>query len=269
MKNQAEGGPRRTGRRFRFQFSVFLDVNSDESRVNAPGALADGEIHVWVFGLDAPPEKISALAATLSADERERAGQYRFGQLRERFTVGRGRLRAVLGGYLARAPADLEFGYTARGKPTLKDEGIHFNLAHSDDLALLAVTRVAPVGVDLERIRRMPDAVAIAKRFFARREVAALADLPAAAQDEGFFNLWTRKEAWLKATGDGITASLAKVEFTFRPGERARVVAIDGDAGAAAGWSLFTLQPAAGFVGALAIHATEVEVTQRKLKTES
>jgi 4'-phosphopantetheinyl transferase len=215
--------------------------------------LTGDEVHVLAFALNATPERISHLATELSEDEMVRANQFRFGHLRDRFIVGRAGLRIVLARYLGMSPSGLQFNYSARGKPSLAGNNLQFNLAHSDELALLAVAKNLPVGVDVERIRPMPDGLDIARRFFAASEVAAFGDIPPSAHDEAFFNLWTRKEAWLKATGDGIAESLSKVEFTFRPGEPARVVAIDGDPREASEWSLNSLQPAIGFVGAIAL----------------
>jgi len=233
--------------------------------INWPAApdsprLRESEVHVWAFALDVPPERISALATTLSTDERQRAEQFRFPRLRERFIVGRGGMRAILARYTGSDPSRLQFSYSLRGKPRLTDSALEFNLAHSDELALLAVTDSVPVGVDVELIRPMPDGLDIARRFFAASEVAAFADVPTDAHDEAFFNLWTRKEAWLKATGDGISESLSKVEFTFRPGDTARVVAIDGNPRAAVEWSLSELQPAVGFTGAVALRVGEIRL---------
>ena len=219
-------------------------------------ALTETAVHVWALPLDLAPEKIAALAATLSQDERERADRFRFEHLRHRFMAGRGGLRALLAHYLQAEPAQLEFTYASRGKPGLAGSAagrLHFNLAHSQDLALIAVTRLAPLGVDVEKIRPMPDALAIAERFFSTAERAAFDTLPSAAHDAAFFHLWTRKEAWLKATGDGIAESLSKIEVAFLPGEPARVRAIAGDAAAGDAWSLCELNPAGGFVGAVAI----------------
>jgi 4'-phosphopantetheinyl transferase len=219
-------------------------------------ALTENEVHVWAAALDLAPEKLAWLAAALSPDELARAERFRFPQLRTRFTAARGQLRKLLGQYLQLDPASLEFAYTARGKPGLAGAAagrLHFNLAHSQDLALIAVTRLAPLGVDVEKIRPMPDALAIAERFFSTAERAAFETLPSAAHDVAFFHLWTRKEAWLKATGDGIAESLSKIEVAFLPGEPARVRAIAGDAAAGDAWSLCELNPAGGFVGAVAI----------------
>src|SRR5262249_30459782 len=151
----------------------------------------------------------------------------------------------------------LELVYANHGKPSLTakfaDAGIHFNLAHSDDLALFAFTRAGEVGVDVEWIRPLKDMEELVARFFSARESELFRELAASERPAAFFNLWTRKEAMLKATGEGIAGSLSAIEVTLLPGEPARVMRIAGDAQAAAQWSLSELSPVEGFVGAVAV----------------
>jgi 4'-phosphopantetheinyl transferase len=227
-------------------------------------ALTPTAVHVWAFPLDLSPERIAELTTTLSSDERERAGRFSVEQLRHRFIAGRGGMRTVIADYLQVAPAELEFSYTSKGKPAFAAPSaipLHFNLAHSHELALLSVTRRAEVGVDVEKIRPFPNAEDIAERFFSAGEIAALKILPPTARDAAFFHLWTRKEAWLKATGDGIAESLSKFEVEFLPGERPGGLAIAGDPAAGKAWSIWPLRPADGFLGALAIQAWDVELS--------
>ena len=230
--------------------------------------LSHDEVHVWAVALNPPPEKISVLVARLSREEQDRAQKFRFDQHRHRFIVGRGALRALLAGYVEVEPALLEFAYSARGKPSLTRGAseIHFNLAHSDELALIAITRLGAVGVDVERVRPMPDGERIAERFFSAGELNSFRTVPAALRDAAFFNLWTRKEAWLKATGDGIAESLSKIEVAFLPDEAPRVRSIAGDAAAGAAWKLCALNPAEGFVGALAIQSPGARLSCRRVQ---
>lgn len=225
---------------------------------------AHGEVHIWAVSLAQPPGTVNTLEQLLTAEEQARAQAFKFPRLRERYIAGRGQLRRLLGQYLKLNPERVEFDYTPRGKPSLKPgsgaEGCHFNVAHSDELALIAISTTAPVGVDVELIRPMPDAEGIAERFFSPRELAALRSVALAARDAAFFRLWTRKEAWLKATGDGIAESLAKIEVAFLAEEPPRVLAVAGDPLAADAWSLCHLQPAAGFVGALATRCRPVRL---------
>jgi 4'-phosphopantetheinyl transferase len=232
------------------------------ARADAP-PLAGDEIHVWATTLSVPPESLEDFAAILSPDEKERARKFKFDKHRNRFIAGRGALRKILGQYLRTDPADLRFVHLANGKPALDESfagaGIHFNLAHSEDLALVAVTRLGMVGVDVECIRPVKDMDELVARFFSSRESEAFQKVPADKKPAAFFNLWTRKEALLKATGEGITRSLSLVEVSFLLGEPARLVAISGDVEKAAGWSLRELSPATGFTGAVAIQAKDVE----------
>src|SRR5437588_12461769 len=140
-----------------------------EPQINWPGppgdwALGEGDIHVWAASLKLTATGLAACSGMLSPDETERAGRFRFDQHRNRFMAGRGWLRAVLASYLRREPGQLRFEYSARGKPALKDapQALHFNLAHCEDLALLAVTTKCEVGVDVERVRPLSDADRIA-----------------------------------------------------------------------------------------------------------
>ncbi len=202
--------------------------------------------------------------ATLSTEEKERAARFKFEKHRNRFIAGRGALRDILGHYLDANPADLKFNYSANGKPgllTVPPAGnFHFNLAHSDDLALIAVTRIGMVGVDVECIRPVKEMDQLVARFFSPRENKLFEKLSADEKPSAFFNLWTRKEALLKATGEGITRSLSLVEVSFLAGEPARLLAISGDAVKAAEWKLQDFSPAPGFVGAVAIHAQSINV---------
>src|SRR5438309_1601889 len=138
----------------------------------AHGMPRERDIHVWASSLALTEKSLAAYSSTLSTDETERARRFHFDRHRNRFVAGRGWLRAILGNYLHREPARLQFHYNTRGKPALKDppQALHFNLAHSDDLALLAVTGTCPVGIDVERVRPLNDADAIASRFFSQTE---------------------------------------------------------------------------------------------------
>jgi 4'-phosphopantetheinyl transferase len=223
--------------------------------------LGPSEIHVWALALDQPTEQVSRFAVMLSPEEQTRTARFHFERDRNRFAVGRGWLRQLLGQYLSAPPDRIKFEYGARGKPSLSPSAtsslLHFNLAHSGGLAVLALTRLCPVGIDVEQIRPLNDVDAIAERFFSPRENISLQAVAAAQKTSAFFHLWTRKEAWLKATGEGIGESLNRVEVSFLPDEPARLLSLFGDAGAAECWRLVDLAPASGFVSALAFQATD------------
>ena len=225
------------------------------------------EAHVWCVNLDLPPSATSELFKILTPDEQQRADQYKFERGRTRFITARSMLRRLLGNALQQDPSALTFRYTERGKPelTVAGEGqLRFNVSHSDALALIALTRSHAVGVDLERIRPVTYVREIADRFFTDRESAALALLPEAEQTTAFFNLWTRKEAWLKATGDGIAEALKRVEVSFLPAEPACILDIAGSPKGATEWTLMDLKPAEGFTGALAVQAKDLNVLCRQ-----
>jgi 4'-phosphopantetheinyl transferase len=230
-----------------------------ETRPPAGWRLRPGDIHVWTISLDMAAAGLAPFEKALSSSEMERARRFRFDQHRNRFIAGRGQMRTLLSRYLRAGPAELEFGHGPRGKPlltgVLAEAGLNFNLAHSENLALLAVTRAGMIGVDVERIRPLTNASELAARFFSRRESAALDKLPPEQKPLAFFNLWTRKEAWLKATGEGIGHLLNAVEPTFLPGEPARFISLPADAQNAAPWILQDLQVAPGFVAAFAVCA--------------
>ena len=211
--------------------------------------LLQNEIHVWRIELDQPEVQLQNLAATLSNDEMARAERFYFQEHRQRFIAGRGILRTILGRYLGIQPRQVQFNYQQRGKPVLADtftnSGLAFNLSHSQGLGLCAVNCTREIGVDLEYIRPMSDIEALAKRFFLPREYEMLRSLSANQQQEVFFRYWTCKEAYLKATGDGLS-QLEQIEVSLTPTQPAKLQ-ISQD------WSLFELVPANNYVAAVAV----------------
>jgi Phosphopantetheinyl transferase len=220
-------------------------------------SLGDSDIHVVAVPLNAVSEQVEAARNLLADDERERAARFRFEKHQRRFILARAGLRRLLGDFLGIDSRTLQFNYAAHGKPALQMPALpfplHFNLSHSGELALVAVSRQGPIGVDVEWIRSVKDADDLVARFFSNRENALFQKLPPVHKPEAFFNLWTRKEALLKATGEGITGGLNRVEVSFLPGEPAELREINGSAEAACNWKLFTLAPAQGWTGAVAI----------------
>ncbi len=220
-------------------------------------ALSCDSVHVWRASLEQPAARVRQLAQTLSNDERARADRFHFERHRRRFTVGRGVLRAILGRYLGIEPHRVQFRYGPRGKPYLAIESgecaLHFNLAHSHELALYAFTRGRELGIDLEHVHPMPDAEQIGAQFFSARENVALRALPSHQKLKAFFNCWTRKEAYLKATGTGLARPLDEFDVSLAPGEPARLLHVHREPQEAARWSLQALAPGNGYVGAVII----------------
>jgi 4'-phosphopantetheinyl transferase len=211
------------------------------------------EVHVWRATLDQTSSQIQSFLHTLAADERARAERFYFEKDREHFVVARGVLRAILGGYLSRTPESLSFCYSSHGKPFLAGNTIRFNMSHSHGVALYAVTRGREVGIDIERIRVDVEVAEIAERFFSRREVAVLRTLPAEVQREAFFNCWTRKEAYIKVRGEGLSLPLDQFDVSLAPGEPAALLDTRPDSSEAARWSLQELTHTPGYVAALAV----------------
>ncbi|NES25695.1 MAG: 4'-phosphopantetheinyl transferase superfamily protein, partial [Symploca sp. SIO3E6] len=201
-------------------------------------------------------EQIQQLADTLSTDEQQRADRFYFDKDKKHFIAGRGFLRMILARYLDLEPVQLKFAYSSRGKPALGNTSlggtIDFNLSHSQGMALYAVTLNRQIGIDLEYIRSVSDVEQLAKRFFSPRESAVISSLPPEQKQEEFFKAWTGKEAYLKATGDGL-AGLEKVEISLIPGEPVALQSIQGNQQAAADWCLSPLEPAPGYLAAVAV----------------
>lgn len=227
--------------------------------------LGKDEVHIWRASLDLPASGIWSLQQTLSADERKRAKRLYFQRDQEHFIVARGLLRAILGRYLNMQPGQLRFCYNPNGKPSLDraygGDVLRFNLSHSHGLALYAVTHGREIGIDLERIRPEVTEQQTAERFFSPQEVAVLNTLPANIRTEAFFNCWTRKEAYIKARGEGLSAPLDNFEVSLAPGEVAALLSFKGDPQETSRWSLQELYPGPGYVAAIA-----VEGSHRRLK---
>lgn len=226
--------------------------------------LAQNEIHLWCAHLDKFIPSAPELYRVLSHGERTRAQSFQFHKDRDSFVIQTGLLRHLLSGYLPVSPAEFEFVRGPFGKPELVaapgEARLHFNMSHSRAMALYAFTCATPVGVDIERIGPMADLENIARIFFTPRETTALSALPDTSRLETFFNCWTRKEAVLKATGQGIREGVDGVEVNVATDEPARVLSIKGDASAARGWSLHSLHPVAGYTAALAYQRPELEL---------
>jgi 4'-phosphopantetheinyl transferase len=220
-------------------------------------ALPGDEVHVWRASLDLPASHVQDLQHTLAADELNRAARFHFQRDRRHFIVARGLLRAILGRTLGVAPGQLCFCYSPHAKPALAitpgQEPVNFNLSHSGGLVLYALTRRRQIGIDLERIRADLEIEPIAARFFSRREYTVLRALPGSVRLEAFFNCWTRKEAYIKARGEGLSLPLDRFDVSLVPGEPATLLSTRDDPQEATRWSLRALSPGPGYVAALAV----------------
>jgi 4'-phosphopantetheinyl transferase len=223
-------------------------------------ALEGGAVHVWRAALDAPGRSVASLSALLTRDEQERAAAFRFERDRRRWTVGRGLLRVILGRYLRVAPDQVPLRYGSHGKPGLVATPgaacVRFNLSHSSGLALYAVTRDRAIGVDVERVQADFPCDAVARQFFSPRENRLLRELTGRERMEGFFRHWTCREAYLKATGQGLSLSLEDFDVSLSPGGGAATLNVRGAPHESSRWSIRTLAPAPGYVAAVAVEGT-------------
>lgn len=238
-------------------------------RSSAPRSeLAPRTVDIWRIQLD-PPRETRDDFALLSPDETARAARFKFDRHRRRFAVGRASLRRILAGYARTPAAAIRFVYGERGKPAL-DPARHrahlrFNLSNSADLALCAVCLEHEVGVDLEAMRDNIDVDGVAERFFSEPELRVYRALPADERHPAFFRCWTRKEAYMKATGMGLFRSSTDFDVTLAPREPARLLAVREHADDANRWRLLDLDPGPGFAGALVAGRAFSEVVRFSL----
>jgi 4'-phosphopantetheinyl transferase len=233
-------------------------------RVGGPAA---GEVHVWHGTLEPPTPLRDRFAALLASDERERASRFRFDRDRLRFIAGRAQLRMLLGRYLQTNPQTIAFRYGRYGKPELTASELQFNLSHSGPQMLVAVTRIGEVGVDIELDTTDMSGEQIAERFFSPAEVATLRGLPAACQPRAFLACWTRKEAFIKARGDGLQLALDSFDVSLAPGQPVAIMRTEWSHSEPTEWSLTDLTDGlAGYVAAVAVRsATPVRIVRLTL----
>jgi 4'-phosphopantetheinyl transferase len=223
--------------------------------------LASDEVHIWCARLDVPPETSAHLDAILTADERNRSARFRFERDRRRFIVAHAVLRELLGRYLCLPPSEIHFVDNGFGKPALGPQFgncLKFNLSHSAGLGLIAIAN-SEVGVDVECVRAQADYAEIARHFFSAAEVDYLTAVPSHLRVEAFFSCWTKKEAYVKGRGEGLAISLKSfsVPLTIDPARAPADVCVKSDdIDRPRCWSLYTIPPAPGYVGALAIEGT-------------
>jgi len=241
-----------------------MDVK-DFRPASRPDRLGERDVHLWRVDLAPPEERVAPLRSLLEPEEVERSERFRFDVHRRRFIVRRGRLRQLVGAYLGLEPARVRFVYGPKGKPSIEPsqlaaaglEGLELNLSDSADLAVYAFTRGLELGVDVEVLKPMPDALGISESFFATEEREVLREVPEERRSEAFFNCWTRKEAYIKAIGEGLSEPLDRFCVTLAPGDRARFLHIGGSRDEASAWSLLHFVPTPGAVGALAFRDEE------------
>lgn len=241
-------------------------VDHPPAQINS---LTTDEVHVWRTTLDWSAESIHDLTQLLAADEREKAARFRFEEDRRRAVIGRGALRILLGHALDIAPQAVRFVYGRYGKPALVDglssRRLAFNVSHAGDFILLALTQaqsvgVDNVGVDVEQMRMDIDYASIATHHFSPAEQQVLADLPDEFKADAFFRCWTRKEAYIKGVGAGLTIPLAQFDVSLLPDQPARLLATRHAPGEHRRWQLIDLELGPGYKAALAVKGAECEL---------
>jgi 4'-phosphopantetheinyl transferase len=232
---------------------------------SADHVLAIDEVHVWRARVDRCESCLDGLSEVITAEERGRAGTFHFAIDRHRCLIGRALARILLAHHLGQAPQELTFEHNAFHKPRLAGKfaaGLEFNISHSGEWLLIALAHRRALGVDVERMREDMATAEIAARFFSPYECAALASLPAPMQCAAFFECWTRKEAYLKARGDGLSLPLDLFDVAFLPGAEARLLATRHDPQELRRWSLCALDVGAGHKAALAVEGVGWQLRQ-------
>jgi 4'-phosphopantetheinyl transferase len=215
--------------------------------------LSESTIHIWSFPTRASHHVVATFERVLIPEERNRAFRFRFHHLFASFVIARGALRYLLGHYLNCDPARVSLVYGLKGKPAVESpSSLQFNMTHSGDLAVIALTLRRELGVDIEQIGPLADMQQIANHFFCPEEAAEVMCAPQGERERAFFLCWTRKEAYIKATGDGLSAPLGSFRVTVHPDKPARFVHIQHNEIEAKSWTLHDFQVAAGYAAALA-----------------
>jgi 4'-phosphopantetheinyl transferase len=223
---------------------------------NIQAAQLKDEIHIWVASLDQSIRWLTIFEQMLSVDERQRARRFYFERDQRRFVAGRGMLRVTIGRYLGLEPQKVQFQYSKNGKPFLPPQNqqasLEFNLSHSGELALYALTRNRRIGIDVEILNPVPQAEEIASQFFSANECASIVRLPETLRTNRFLELWTCKEAYIKALGEGLSHPLNQFEITQISRHSKSIVRLDRPIEEAGTWSITSFRPENGYEAALA-----------------
>lgn len=223
--------------------------------VGDPIHLERDHVHLWSVVLSQLYDSLPWLNEVLSVEERQRAEQFQFRKDRDRYVIGHGIRRVILGSYLGQPASSITFCYGKFGKPAVKliSENLNFNDSRSGDLAVYAITRACPIGVDVERVRFIPQFQEIASQFFSRQENDLIMALPPERRMERFFTVWSGKEAYLKATGDGIGGDLAKVEVVPSSSDGVSLIRVPASIDSTVQWQLRSYSPIPGYRAVVAV----------------
>jgi len=226
----------------------------DARTTGRPSELHPGVVHLWQRRLDASAAEVNAYCRLLSSEEQERARRFRVERPRKEFVLTRGTLRTLLAQYLGITPQEVHFRYAVRGKPALEGEsGLCFNVSHTDGLALMAFVMRRTIGIDVENLVRGVDAQRLAERFFSERERQALRSLRGDELQAAFFRCWTRKEAYIKAKGDGLSLALDQFDVSIAEQDHDALLATRPDPTEATRWTVCDVPMGTGYVAAVAV----------------
>jgi 4'-phosphopantetheinyl transferase len=237
---------------------------TDWLKPSPPPELSYDRVDVWRAATDQPAVRVESLYDILGSDERQRADRFYFEEHRRRFTVARGVLRQILGSYLHVVPRAVAFEYSEYGKPSVvkaaNPHDIRFNVSHSNECALFAFTLGREVGVDVEYMRANLDVEAVARHSFSPWEMEVLCGLPVGQRHEAFFNCWTRKEAFIKAHGEGLSLGLNRFDVTLAPGEDAALRRFEVNPAELPLWDICALGAEVGYKAALVVEGHNWEL---------
>jgi 4'-phosphopantetheinyl transferase len=228
--------------------------------------LCEDEIHIYRSTLEKPPAEVKQLEKILSPDEIEKAYKFKFETDRNNYIVGRAFLRNILNKYLEIDASKINFSYAEKGKPFIKDSIVKFNLAHSKSYVVYAFTLEKEVGIDLEYLKEMPDAREIAKGFFSKDETHELDKVSEKNLELAFFNCWTRKEAFIKAVGEGLSYPLADFTVTLIPGDEPEIIWIKKNPEEINDWSMINIEVKENYISSLAIKSKGVRIIYKEMK---
>lgn len=217
-------------------------------------------VDVWRVSLDIEPDSVKQMESTLSSDETERAARFQFDKDKHRSIIARGSLRDVLSRYLGCKPSEPIFSINKYGKPALDNFRLEFNVSHSGDFVLIAVAQDRRVGVDIERVRQGISSFVIAKQYFSKAEVDELQSLPLEQRETAFFACWSRKEAYIKAHGLGLSLPLESFDVSLTPNEPATLRATRPDEKEATRWTLMSFEVNSDYGSAIAVEGHGVEL---------
>jgi len=215
---------------------------------------ADETTHVWLYSLTASPKDLYLFKQFLTVEDTKRADRFKFAKHRNSFIVAHGKQSFILAKYINQQPQEIQFIQNKYGKPFISNNPLFFNLSHSGNFGLLAINKEFEVGVDIEYIRPDFADLKIARRFFSDNEVKELLSLPPKQRKQGFFNCWSRKEAYIKGQGKGLSIPLHQFDVSLTPHKPVHLLATRDEPEAVKRWKLIALDTHPGYAAAVLVN---------------